>query len=82
MLKKKATIRTSGLSEYLRKVQDLMHSNGARCVDVLPRVMYEGDTEEKVHFEATFEVAENKADKILRNKKLNKYCNSMTTLIE
>ncbi len=81
-MKKTTVIRTSGLSEYLGKVQGLMHSNGARCIGVLPRVMYEGDTEEKVHFEATFEATESKVDKILRNKKLNKYCSSMTTLNE
>ena len=83
MLKrKKVMIQTQGLGEYLGKVQNLMHDKGARCVGVLPRVMYEGDTEEKVHFEATFEATEDKADKILRNKKLNKYCTSMTTLQE
>ena len=81
MLKtKKVMIRTYGLGEYLRKVQDLMHANGAICIDVSPRVMYEDDPEQKVHFEAAFEVKESKVDKILRNKKLNKYCTSMTTL--
>lgn len=70
-----------GGEDNLRKVQDLMHNYGAKCREVWPRVKYE-NWPDKIFFEAVFEVEEGRTDKIMKDKKLRRYCSRMATLDE
>ena len=78
---KTVNVEMIGKEENLKKVQDLMHGYGAKCREVWPRVKYE-NWPDKIFFEATFEVEEGKAEKIMRDRKLRKQCSRMTTLAE